>query len=68
MNVTIRGRTQHYRTVAFDRARNSILLIEQRLSVVACGLWPHFVYFLSFAVKKKSVPSVVELRFVIYSF
>ena len=31
MNVTIRGRTQHYRTVAFDRARNSVLLIEQRL-------------------------------------
>jgi methylthioribose-1-phosphate isomerase len=31
MNVTIRGRTQHFRTVTFDRARNSILLIEQRL-------------------------------------
>ena len=31
MNVTVRGRTQHYRTVAFDRARNSVLLIEQRL-------------------------------------
>jgi S-methyl-5-thioribose-1-phosphate isomerase len=31
MNVTVRGRTQHYRTVTFDRARNSILLIEQRL-------------------------------------
>ena len=31
MNVTARGRSQHYRTVAFDRARNSILLIEQRL-------------------------------------
>ncbi len=31
MNVTIRGRTQHYRTVTFDRARNSVLLIEQRL-------------------------------------
>src|SRR5271156_1374191 len=31
MNVTIRGRTQHFRTVTFDRARNSVLLIEQRL-------------------------------------
>jgi S-methyl-5-thioribose-1-phosphate isomerase len=31
MNVTIRGRTQHFRTVTFDRAANSVLLIEQRL-------------------------------------
>ena len=31
MNVTVRGRTQHYRTVAFDRAHNAVLLIEQRL-------------------------------------
>lgn len=31
MNVTIRGRTQHFRTVAFDSKRNSVLLIEQRL-------------------------------------
>ena len=31
MNVTVRGRTQHFRTVTFDRARNSVLLIEQRL-------------------------------------
>src|SRR5271154_5572758 len=31
MNVTIRGRTQHFRTVTFDRTRNSVLLIEQRL-------------------------------------
>ncbi len=31
MNVTVRGRTQHYRTVTFDTARNSVLLIEQRL-------------------------------------
>jgi methylthioribose-1-phosphate isomerase len=31
MNVTIRGRTQHFRTVTFDRANNSVLLIEQRL-------------------------------------
>jgi S-methyl-5-thioribose-1-phosphate isomerase len=31
MNVTVRSRTQHYRTVAFDHARNSVLLIEQRL-------------------------------------
>ncbi len=31
MNVTIRGRTQHYRTVAFDATANALLLIEQRL-------------------------------------
>ncbi len=31
MNVTIRGKTCHYRTVAFDAATNSVLLIEQRL-------------------------------------
>ncbi|MGA2855174.1 MAG: S-methyl-5-thioribose-1-phosphate isomerase [Verrucomicrobiota bacterium] len=31
MNVTIRGRTQHYRTVAFDRGANAVLLVEQRL-------------------------------------
>jgi len=31
MNVTCHGRARHYRTVAFDAARNSVLLIEQRL-------------------------------------
>jgi S-methyl-5-thioribose-1-phosphate isomerase len=31
MNVTVRGRTRHFRTVAFDAAKNSVLLIEQRL-------------------------------------
>src|SRR6202789_1180645 len=31
MNVTVHGRTQHFRTVTFDCARNSVLLIEQRL-------------------------------------
>ena len=31
MNVTVHGKTSHYRTVAFDVARNSILLIDQRL-------------------------------------
>ncbi len=31
MNVTTGGRTQHYRTVAFDAAENAVLLIEQRL-------------------------------------
>ncbi len=31
MNVTVRGRAKHYRTVAFDRAGNAVLLIEQRL-------------------------------------
>ena len=31
MNVTIHGRTRHYRTVTFDHARNAVLLVEQRL-------------------------------------
>jgi S-methyl-5-thioribose-1-phosphate isomerase len=31
MNVTVRGRTRHYRTVWFDAARNVVRLIEQRL-------------------------------------
>jgi S-methyl-5-thioribose-1-phosphate isomerase len=31
MNVTLRGRTQHFRTVTFDAARNEVVLIEQRL-------------------------------------
>jgi methylthioribose-1-phosphate isomerase len=31
MNVTVRGRRRHYRTVSFDAAKNSVLLIEQRL-------------------------------------
>lgn len=31
MRVTIRGRAGHFRTVAFDAAANSVLLIEQRL-------------------------------------
>src|SRR5258705_1495601 len=31
MLVTLKGRTQHYRTVAFDGNRNAVLLIEQRL-------------------------------------
>src|SRR5258707_714975 len=31
MNVTIRGKTQHYRTVSFDSDTNSVVLIEQRL-------------------------------------
>lgn len=42
MNVTLRGRTGHFRTVAFDAAKNSVLLIEQRLlphefKIVATG-------------------------------
>ena len=31
MNVTVQGRTQHFRTVTFDRAQNAVRLIEQRL-------------------------------------
>jgi methylthioribose-1-phosphate isomerase len=31
MNVTVRGRTQHFRTVTFDAAENAVRLIEQRL-------------------------------------
>jgi len=31
MNVTLRGRTKHFRTVSFDAKNNSVRLIEQRL-------------------------------------
>lgn len=31
MNVKVRARTRHYRTVAFNRRHNRVLLIEQRL-------------------------------------
>jgi S-methyl-5-thioribose-1-phosphate isomerase len=31
MNVTVGGRTQHFRTVTFDAEKNSVRLIEQRL-------------------------------------
>lgn len=31
MNVTVRGKSQHYRTVSFDAERNEVRLIEQRL-------------------------------------
>jgi S-methyl-5-thioribose-1-phosphate isomerase len=31
MDVTINGKTRHYRTVAFDAKQNTVLLIEQRL-------------------------------------
>ena len=31
MNVIVGRRALHYRTVSFDAARNSVLLIEQRL-------------------------------------
>jgi S-methyl-5-thioribose-1-phosphate isomerase len=31
LNVTVQGRTQHYRTVTFDLRRKAVCLIEQRL-------------------------------------
>lgn len=31
MNVTLRSRTRHFRTVSFDAAQNEVALIEQRL-------------------------------------
>src|SRR5574339_366745 len=31
MNVTVHGRTRHYRTVTFDERNNTVHLIEQRL-------------------------------------
>ena len=29
MNVTVQGRTRHYRTVTFDNARNVVILMGQ---------------------------------------
>lgn len=31
MNVTIHGKSRHFRTVAFDAQKNAVLLVEQRL-------------------------------------
>jgi methylthioribose-1-phosphate isomerase len=31
MNVTVNGKTRHYRTVTFDSRTNSVMLVEQRL-------------------------------------
>ncbi len=31
MNVTLHGRTRHYRTATYDYERNAVLLVEQRL-------------------------------------
>src|SRR6266702_6904922 len=31
MNVTVSGRTRHFRTVTFDCRTNAVLLVEQRL-------------------------------------
>jgi len=31
MNVTVRGRTRHYRTVSFEAENNAVVLIDQRL-------------------------------------
>ena len=31
MNVTVGNRTRHYRTVSFDKGKNAVVLIEQRL-------------------------------------
>ena len=31
MNVTVRGKSRHFRTVSFDAERNAVMLIEQRL-------------------------------------
>ena len=31
MNVTVQGKSRHFRTVSFDAQRNAVLLIEQRL-------------------------------------
>src|SRR5688572_3896666 len=31
MNVSVRGRTRHYRTVTFDTRTNTVQLVEQRL-------------------------------------
>ena len=31
MNVTVNGRTRHYRTVSFDAPENAVVLIDQRL-------------------------------------
>ena len=50
MNVTVHGRARHFRTVAFDRKKNAVLLIEQRLlphkfEIVAIRDWRRSTIF-----------------------
>src|SRR2546425_3761508 len=44
MLVTLRGHQQHFRTVTFDRARNAVMLIEQRLLPHEFRIDPMFDY------------------------
>ena len=46
MNVTLRGRTQHFRTVTFDTASNEVVLIEQRLLPQADCMLERFLLLL----------------------
>jgi len=38
MNATIRGRTQHFRTVTFDRAQNAVLFFTTCRSGLGCAI------------------------------
>src|SRR3974377_1892040 len=54
MNVTVRGRTRHYRTVAFDAGRNSVLLVEQ-------PLLPHSVSIVATPDFRATARSITEM-------
>ena len=39
MNVTLRGKRQHHRTVSFDALSNSVVLIEHHIELLRCVDW-----------------------------
>src|SRR3989442_5779934 len=56
MNVTVRGKSRHFRTVSFDAERNAVLLIEQRSEEHTSELQsrPHLVCRLLLEKKQKT--------------
>lgn len=54
MNVTVRGRTRHYRTVTFDADKNVVQLIEQRLL-------PHQFKIISTADYKVTAQAITDM-------
>jgi methylthioribose-1-phosphate isomerase len=54
MNVTLRGRTAHYRTVAFDAPLNAVLLIEQRLL-------PHHFQIVSLSHYRATAQAITDM-------
>ena len=54
MNVRIKGKSRHYRTVEFDAESNQVLLIEQRLL-------PHDFHVVPFSNFRKTAKSIADM-------